>query len=127
MSPDAFLAEVERAVNELPPDVLSALDNVAFCAEPGTDDGPLGEYFGTPRVDRIGDPTGMLPDKIAIYQRAIENECGDDPEAIREEIRRTLWHEIGHHLGWDDDALEHEEISRGWRTPETGDPIVDGR
>lgn len=115
MTPEEFLKEVEAAIAELPDDVVASLDNVAFCAEPGTDDGPLGEYFGVPRVDRIGDPTGTLPDKIAIYQRAIESECDDDMARIKEEIRRTLWHEIGHHLGWDDDRLEHAEITRGWR------------
>ena len=78
-------------------------------------DGPLGEYFGIPRTERIGDPTGTLPDKIAIYHAAIVDCCEGEHEAIAEEIRRTLWHEIGHHLGWDDDALEATEEERGWR------------
>lgn len=116
MTPQEFLAEVEVAANTLPEDVISQLDNVAICAEDGTEDGPLGEYFGTPRVDRWGDPTGMLPDKIVLYHRSIEAECKSDGECMKEEIRRTLWHEIGHHLGWDDDVLEHTEIARGWRS-----------
>ncbi|MDO8630870.1 MAG: metallopeptidase family protein [Phycisphaerales bacterium] len=115
MTFDEFLAALEGAIAALPNDVIRVLDNVAFVAEDGEDDGPLGEYFGIPLVDRTGDPTGMLPDKIVLYHRAIENECGGDAEAMREEIRRTLWHEIGHHVGWDDDALEHAEIARGWR------------
>lgn len=115
MTSDEFLSALDDAVAALPDDVIAALNNVAFVAEDGTDDGPLGEYFGIPRIDRTGDPTGMLPDKIVLYHRAIENACDGDTEAMHEEIRRTLWHEIGHHLGWDDDALEHSEITRGWR------------
>lgn len=115
MTPDEFLSALDDAVAALADDVVRSLDNVVFVAEDGDDDGPLGEYFGVPRIDRIGDPTGMLPDRIVLYRCAIAEACGGDPEAMREEIRRTLWHEIGHHLGWDDDVLEHAEVTRGWR------------
>lgn len=121
MTFDEFLTAIEHAIAALPEDVVRALDNVAFVAEDGEDDGPLGEYFGIPRVDRTGDPTGMLPDKIALYHRAITNACGGDVVAMQEEIRRTLWHEIGHHLGWDDDVLERTEVRRGWRDAPTGE------
>lgn len=115
MTFDEFMSALDDAIAALPDDVVRVLDNVAFVAEDGVDDGPLGEYFGTPLVDRAPDPTGMLPDKIVLYHRAIENACDGDTDAMCEEIRRTLWHEIGHHLGWDDDVLEHSEIARGWR------------
>ena len=55
---------------------------------------------------------------IPAYQRRVVpicEDCGDDPVEIAEEIRRTIWHEIAHHLGWDDDVLEAREAEKGWR------------
>lgn len=115
MTFEEFAQLVDEAVEALPNDLVRKLDNVAIVTEAGAPDGPLGEYFGIPRPDRWGDPTGTLPDKIAIYHAAILDCCGEDPVAVAQEIRRTLWHEIGHHLGWDDDVLEGAESRRGWR------------
>jgi len=47
-----------------------------------------------------------FPDKITIYQLNVESICGDDAE-VREEVRRTVLHEIAHHFGIDDSRL-HE-------------------
>jgi predicted Zn-dependent protease with MMP-like domain len=46
----------------------------------------------------------MLPDRIVIYQRPIEATARNRRD-IREEIRITLMHEIGHHFGLGEDEL----------------------
>lgn len=116
MDHSAFESLVNAAIDALPEDVILALDNVAVCVEDDSEEGDrLGEYVGVPRTERFGDESGMLPDKIILYREAICDECEDDPAEIAEEIRRTLWHEIAHHLGWDDDVLESVETKRGWR------------
>jgi predicted Zn-dependent protease with MMP-like domain len=45
------------------------------------------------------------PDRISIYQDAIESICRDDDE-VREQVRTTVLHELGHYFGIDDDRLE---------------------
>lgn len=113
-------AEFERLVTEavdaLPAHISSELDNVAFLVEPNSAEGELlGEYIGTPRTERIASDPLELPDRIVLYHAEIVDECDGDHANIKKEIERTLWHEIGHHLGWDDDVLEEVERSKGWR------------
>jgi predicted Zn-dependent protease with MMP-like domain len=113
---DQFEQLVNAALDELPDEVINVLDNVAICVEDDSDDGDkLGEYVGVSRIERLGDDTGLLPDKIVLYRQAICDECDGDEATIAKEIRRTLWHEIAHHLGWDDDVLETVENQKGWR------------
>jgi predicted Zn-dependent protease with MMP-like domain len=40
-----------------------------------------------------------LPDCIIIYKGPIEAYAGQDKEAIRKQVRRTVIHEIGHYWG----------------------------
>jgi predicted Zn-dependent protease with MMP-like domain len=44
------------------------------------------------------------PSEIEIYQLTIENWCAD-AQRLREEIRRTVLHEVGHAVGMDHDDL----------------------
>ncbi len=52
------------------------------------------------------DPGMRLPDRILIFQRAIEAVC-ETPAEITEEIRKTVLHEVGHHFGLDEGQVEH--------------------
>jgi len=115
MTLDHFEQLVARAIDALPDHVLGALDNVAICVEDDCIEGDrLGEYIGISQIERGNDYAGVLPDKIVLYRLAILDEVGTDPKAIEEEIRRTLWHEIAHHFGWDDDVLHAAEARKGW-------------
>lgn len=115
MTHEEFERLVVAAIDALPDDVANELDNVAFCVEDDCEDDLLGEYIGIPRTERSGDDSGSLPDKIVLYRLAIVDECDGNAADIAEEIRRTLWHEIAHHLGWDDDVLHEIETKKGWR------------
>lgn len=46
------------------------------------------------------------PDKINIYQEPIEDICTTDEE-VRDQVRTTVLHELGHYFGIDDERL-HE-------------------
>ena len=64
----------------------------------------MGLYVGVPLIERYaGDP--VLPDCIFIYRRPILEVC-DSYDAVVEEIRITLLHEIGHYLGLGEQDLE---------------------
>ena len=108
---------VRRAINELPPAFLERMDNVDVVVElwasreqligSGLDEREtlLGLYEGIPLPDRY-DYNLVLPDKITLFQRAIESICSTDEEVVVE-VRATIVHELAHHFGIDDQAL-HE-------------------
>lgn len=71
----------------------------------------LGLYRGIPATER-GESYGMgmtLPDTITLYQRPIEEAAGGVPARIREEVRDTIWHEIAHYFGMDEDDVRARE------------------
>lgn len=105
---------VDQALDSLPEGIARAMQNVAIVVEDEPpayvleeldDDSVLfGFYHGVPLTER-GDYNQVLPDKISIFRGPIEREC-DTPDEIREEVRRTVIHEIAHHFGIDEDRLD---------------------
>ncbi len=108
-----FEEHVRRALDSIPPDLRRAMQNVEvvveseapaeFLAGLGRHETLLGHYHGVPLTDR-GIYDGVLPDKISIYEGPIVR-LGGTPAEIREEVRRTVVHEVAHHFGIDDDRL----------------------
>ncbi len=107
---------VADALRGIPPDLRGALDNIEVVvddwpteehlADAGMepDDVLFGLYHGTPLPDRSPMLPYTLPDVITIFQGPIEEEC-DTEDEIREEIRRTVVHEIAHYFGFDEERL----------------------
>jgi predicted Zn-dependent protease with MMP-like domain len=102
-----FEDHVRRALESLPPDLRRAMSNVEIVVEDENPEDPdlFGLYLGVPLTDRGSSYAGALPDKIAIYRIPLEEEFADDPEALEEEIRITVLHEVAHHFGIDEDRL----------------------
>lgn len=108
-----FVRLVRRAYRRLPPAVLQSLVNVDVTVEewPGPNEAELleeggtlfGLYYGVPLTDREGGGPA-LPDRITIYRQPILESCATRAEVVRE-VRITLWHEVGHYLGLDEDDL----------------------
>ena len=100
-----FEDHVRAALDELPPNLASALTNVAVVVEDENLDDPdlYGLYHGVPLPER-SDMAGMPPDTISIYRLPLE-ESFPDPEELREEIRITVLHELAHYFGLDEDRL----------------------
>jgi len=100
-----FEDQVRAALDELPPHLAAALENVAVVVEEENPDDPdlLGLYHGVPLTER-GDVTGMPPDTISIYRLPLE-ESFPDPADLREEIRITVLHELAHYFGLDEDRI----------------------
>jgi predicted Zn-dependent protease with MMP-like domain len=98
-----FEEHVQAALDDLPPEIAAALENVAIVVE---DESP-GEpgLFG--RYDGLGpgrDHAGALPDRIVIYRRPLERSF-PNPEELQREIRITVLHEVGHFFGLDEDRI----------------------
>ncbi len=100
-----FEDHVRAALDELPPDLAQALENIAVVVENEHPDDPdlFGLYHGVPLPER-GDMGGVLPDKISIYRIPLE-ETFRDPNELREEIRITVLHELAHYFGLDEDRI----------------------
>jgi predicted Zn-dependent protease with MMP-like domain len=100
-----FEDHVRAALDELPPHLAAALENVAVVVEdenPGDPD-LLGLYHGVPLTER-GDVAGLPPDTISIYRLPLE-ESFPDPGELQEEIRITVLHELAHYFGLDEDRI----------------------
>jgi len=111
-SRERFERLVGNAVDSLPPQLLSYLDNVQITIEDVPPPDPVGEgeeillglYEGVPRTERdFGD--GLLPDRITLYRRPLEARARNHHE-LAEVVRDTVVHEIAHHFGIDDDHLD---------------------
>lgn len=111
-----FRKLVREAVASLPPELLANVHNVDIVIErrPTARDrkqagmGPggllLGLYHGVPLTHRGEFYNLVTPDKISTYQEHIEAVCHTDDE-IREQIRTTVLHELGHYFGISDKRL----------------------
>jgi predicted Zn-dependent protease with MMP-like domain len=100
-----FDDHVRAALDELPPEIAVALTNVAVVVEDENPDDPdlFGLYHGVPLPER-GDMAGVPPDTISIYRLPLE-ETFLDADDLREEIRITVLHELGHYFGLDEDRI----------------------
>ena len=61
---------------------------------------------GYPVSDRLtkGD-SGLTPSIVTIFRIPLRRDFPDEDE-LRRQIRRTVFHELAHHFGIDDDQLE---------------------
>lgn len=108
---------VAEAVAGIPERFRLRLQNVAILVESEPSESLLDEcevpdgetmygyYEGTPLTDRDLNGEPMLPDRIIIFQRPIEEDC-EAMEELRAETTATIRHEIAHHFGIEDDRLE---------------------
>jgi len=110
-----FYELVERALEELPPELAELLENVAIVVDDWPDySTPLvteesnnvlyGLYEGVPLTQRGAGYQGFLPDKITIFRGPLERDFSR--EELEEQVRITVVHEIAHHFGFGEDRLE---------------------
>jgi predicted Zn-dependent protease with MMP-like domain len=116
MNRQEFETLVDEALEEIPDEFLSQIDNLVVVVEdcPSAEqdphgDGLLGLYEGISLAERGIDYSGALPDQITVF-REPHLELGLTRRELVQEIRKTVLHEIAHHLGIDDRRL-HE---LGW-------------
>ena len=104
MDEQEFTAHVRAALDDVPPELARALQNVTIVVEDENPDDP--DLFGW--YDGLGptrDRAGALPDRIVIYRIPLV-ESFFDPEELRREIRITVLHELGHYFGLDEKRIE---------------------
>ena len=96
---DEDFAELVRdAMDELPDILQRALErNVAVViSDGGRKAGAYGLYHGD------GVARDNFSDRIVIYRDTLRRDFGHDPDRLRDEVTRTVRHELAHHLGADE-------------------------
>ena len=106
----AFEELVGDALDSLPADLTAHFDNVLVVVEDAHEDEPdlLGLYEGVALTERES-YSGALPDRITLFRLPLCAYARDRAHLV-EEVRVTVVHEFGHHVGLDEERL-HE---LGW-------------
>jgi predicted Zn-dependent protease with MMP-like domain len=106
---------VEEALDSLPQSVLPLLDNVAIVIEDEPSDEELdrsrvpiggtlyGLYEGVSPIN-YGADWATVPNKITIFRLPLEEDF-PNPAELKQQVRATVLHEIGHHAGLDHSRL----------------------
>jgi predicted Zn-dependent protease with MMP-like domain len=117
ISTEAFAKLVQQAIADLPPPYAKLMESIAVVVEEeppqdvledleiGGEDDLLGLYQGQSLADEsFFTAGGTQPAKISIYRGPILRQC-ETPEEVVQEVYDTVVHELGHHVGLDDDDM----------------------
>lgn len=94
-----FEAAAQAAVDSIPDEFRSYLENTIFIIEEDSPEGLMGLYEGATALVDLG-----MPERITLYKRAHE-QAADSVEELVAEVQRTILHEVGHHFGMEEDDL----------------------
>lgn len=115
-----FDEQIEQIIEELPTRVRTLLEEVALIVEDRpsdkmlkmfdlqTDEGFAGLHSGHMLTERSVEDIPRLPTQVYLFRLGVLDlvENLQNPEEIREQIRITILHELGHHVGLKEDDLE---------------------
>jgi predicted Zn-dependent protease with MMP-like domain len=88
---------VRDALDDLPDLLHNALAHVAVViSDGGRRAGAYGLYQGD------GATRDNVHDRIVIFRDTLRRDFGRDPEMLRDQVTRTVRHELAHHVGFDE-------------------------
>jgi predicted Zn-dependent protease with MMP-like domain len=97
LNDDDFEELVRDALDELPDLLRNALSHVAVViSNGGRRRGAYGLYQGG--QSRRDD----THDRIVIFRDTLRRDYGHDPDLLRDQVTRTVRHELAHHVGFDE-------------------------
>ena len=96
---DDFEELVRDALDDLP-DLLRNLVENHNVAVVISDGGRRRRAYGLYHGD--GATRDDVPDRIVIYRDTLRRDFGHDPELLRDQVTRTVRHELAHHVGFDE-------------------------
>ena len=107
---------VEESMRVIPARFRRRLKNVVFVVE---QEPPrpylLGLYEGRPLTQRSVSDSFAVPDRITIYQGPHERMARNIGE-LRRLVEETIWHEVAHYFGMDEDRVRRAERRRRGRS-----------
>ncbi len=88
---------VRDALDDLPDLLRNALSHVAVViSNGGRRQGAYGLYQGD------GATRDTTHDRIVIFRDTLRRDFGHDPDLLRDQVTRTVRHELAHHVGFDE-------------------------
>ncbi len=94
---DDFEELIRDALDELPDLLRNALQHVAVViSDGGRRRGAYGLYQGD------GATRDDVHDRIVIFRDTLRRDFGHSPELLRDQVVRTVRHELAHHVGFDE-------------------------
>ncbi|MGD0872578.1 MAG: metallopeptidase family protein [Bryobacteraceae bacterium] len=123
MSPNEFDRLVAAAYARIPARFRKRLKNVALLVEPepsaaqlgrgrvGNASTLLGLYEGRPLTTRSVFEPFSMPDRITIFQGPHER-LARNPAALRRMVEDTVWHEVAHYFGMNEEQVRAAERRR---------------
>ncbi len=88
---------VRDALDDLPDLLRNALGHVAIVISDG---GRRANAYGLYQGD--GATRDNYPDRVVIFRDTLRRDFGHDPDMLREQVTRTVRHELAHHVGFDE-------------------------
>ena len=101
VSMEQFEEAAQAAVDSIPEEFLTFLENTVFVIEESSPEGLMGLYEGATALAGLG-----MPERITLYKRSHERAVGSIEELV-DEVRRTILHEVGHHFGMEEEDLPY--------------------
>ncbi|MBP7832901.1 MAG: metallopeptidase family protein [Candidatus Levybacteria bacterium] len=119
MNDSEFEKIVQDGIKSIPKEFLERLSNIAITIEDTPSEEQIkkfhlahgftlfGLYEGVPGT--VG--TGLMPSKITIFKDPIVSAAHNEDD-MKEIVKHTVWHEIAHAFGMDEDAVRFAETER---------------
>jgi predicted Zn-dependent protease with MMP-like domain len=105
-SEQEFEAIVSSALDELPIEFQRALEHVAIVvSDRGAENHAYGMYVGSKLGGTPYFGGGGLPDEILIFRDTLVRDFGADPSRLRKHVIQTVRHEVGHHIGFNEEGV----------------------
>lgn len=120
MTKNNFEKIVAAGIDAIPNKFLKKISNVAIVIEDKPTSKQLkalkirqnwtlfGLYEGVPQTKRDSGYNAVLPDKITIFKKPME-EAANNKKDLIEIVKNTVWHEIAHHFGMNENEVNRAE------------------
>lgn len=99
---EEFEAMIQAAIDGLPKEFQEVINQIpVVISELGRERRAYGLYQGD------GIARDNFPDRIVIFKDTLVRDFGHDRELLAAQVERTVRHELGHHLGYDEGGVQN--------------------